>query len=136
MNKDGRADYLWVSEDGRVTLYTNLRGKDAGHPTWWPQGEIASGVGASRENITFADINGDGRSDYLVIGGNGEVTEWQNGGNGGQSQIGPGVVFHDLNGEGVRGHGHLMSDEADQRIQRTVKMTIWPLTRTGRSLPT
>jgi hypothetical protein len=82
-----------------VTLYTNTRGATGSLPVWWPQGEIATGVGTGRENVTFADLNGDGRSDYLVIGPNGEVSQWQNNGDGGVSQIGPGVQFHDLNGK-------------------------------------
>ncbi|KAL4797008.1 hypothetical protein BDV19DRAFT_387548 [Aspergillus venezuelensis] len=100
VNKDGRDDYLWISDTGAVTLYTNTRGASGELPVWWPQGEIATGVGVGRENITFADLNGDGQSDYLVIGPNGEVSEWQNNGAGGVSQIGPGVQFHDLDGDG------------------------------------
>ncbi|KAL4874257.1 hypothetical protein BJY04DRAFT_225207 [Aspergillus karnatakaensis] len=99
VNDDGRVDYLWVSEQGAVTLYTNTAGARSELPRWWAHGQIASGVGP-RGNITFADLNGDGRSDYLVIGPNGEVSEWQNGGKGGVSMIGPGVQFHDLNGDG------------------------------------
>ncbi|KAH8821022.1 hypothetical protein F5884DRAFT_850267 [Xylogone sp. PMI_703] len=101
LNNDGRDDYLWVDKDGAVTMYANLPGIDDGHPSWWPQGEIASGVGFPRSAVTFADINGDGKSDYLGIKNKtGAVHQWQNGGYGGVSQIGPGIVFADLNGDG------------------------------------
>ncbi|KAL3494527.1 hypothetical protein BJX62DRAFT_234129 [Aspergillus germanicus] len=76
VNGDSRADYLWLSETGAVTLFINVEGSDG--PIWVPQGEVGTGVGSSRENVIFADINGDGRSDYLVIGEAGEVNEWQN----------------------------------------------------------
>ncbi|KAL4946967.1 SGNH hydrolase-type esterase domain-containing protein [Aspergillus filifer] len=98
LNKDGRADYIWLSDEGAATLYTNTLGADG--ILWWPQGVVATGVGAPRANITFADLNGDGLSDYVSIGPNGEVSEWQNGGSGGVSQIGPGVQFQDLDGDG------------------------------------
>ncbi|KAL4797007.1 hypothetical protein BDV19DRAFT_387547 [Aspergillus venezuelensis] len=73
---DGRADYLWLSETGPVTVFINAKGPSG--PIWLPQGEIAAGVGASRDSVVFADVNGDGRSDYLLVGGAGEVAEWQN----------------------------------------------------------
>ncbi|KAL3470226.1 hypothetical protein BJX99DRAFT_264439 [Aspergillus californicus] len=98
LNKDGRADYIWLSDEGAATLYTNTVG--TGGILWWPQGVVATGVGAPRANLTFADLNGDGLSDYVSIGANGEVSEWQNGGSGGVSQIGPGVQFQDLDGDG------------------------------------
>jgi hypothetical protein len=99
MNNDGRDDYIWLSDDGRATLYTNTVGPDIDIPTRWPQGEIASGVGAKRTNIVFADINGDGKSDYIVIDSeSGAVQQWQNGGSGGTEEIGPGITFADLDG--------------------------------------
>lgn len=32
---------------------------------WFPQGVIASGVGATRAKVHLADLNGDGRAEYL-----------------------------------------------------------------------
>lgn len=41
--------------------------------------QIALGVpGAKQDNVFFPDINGDGRADYAVFGGKGEVNLWLN----------------------------------------------------------
>jgi hypothetical protein len=44
------------------------------------QGIIASGVGTDGEDIRFADLNSDGRAEYLSIGEDGSVTAYLNGG--------------------------------------------------------
>jgi lysophospholipase L1-like esterase len=124
LNGDGKADYLIVSQaDGSVQAYLN-GGPDAfgGDWLWFPQGTIATGVGADPATTTlrFADINGDGRADYLVVNNiTGAVQAWLNGGpnpSGGwiwypQGQITAGlgstpsgqihnVIFADINGDG------------------------------------
>ncbi|GAA0372000.1 hypothetical protein GCM10009530_22690 [Microbispora corallina] len=43
---------------------------------WKWAGEIASGVGAIAESVRFADLNGDGRDDYLVVDEQGKVRAW------------------------------------------------------------
>lgn len=62
----GRAEYLFVGADGSVTAYLNLGGPDSGanaaKVSWLPQGVIASGVGANRNQVAFADLNGDGKA--------------------------------------------------------------------------
>ncbi len=75
VNGDGCADYLMVEPNGKVTAYLNL---GASHfPQWAPPVVIAYGVGAPREYIRFADINGDGLADYLVIDPvNGSTHAW------------------------------------------------------------
>jgi lysophospholipase L1-like esterase len=81
MDGDGKDDYLWVSEDGKVTCFLNRAGDSPGKPTWVGIGEIASGTGAGRDRILFADLDGDGRDDYLVVGDNGQISAWYNTGN-------------------------------------------------------
>ena len=123
LNGDGRAEYLWVDQNGAVTAYLNLGGPNDGPNAaqvgWLAQGVIATGVGGARENIVFADINGDGRAEYLVVSRtDGSVQEWYNQGGPddgpnaakiswwgrgtiatGVGTDGTGVVFADLNGD-------------------------------------
>jgi hypothetical protein len=123
INGDGRAEYLYVNEDGSVEAYLNAVGPDNGpnaaKVTWLPQGTIATGVGMRRENVIFADINGDKRADYLAVSRvDGSVQLWLNGGSlekgsndanvvwiqrgtiaTGVGTNGKGVQFADLNGD-------------------------------------
>ena len=73
---DGRADYIWLSKSGATTVYLNKAGilipLNGGNP-------IAAGVGANRQDIRFADINGDGKADYVwVHPADGSVEVWIN----------------------------------------------------------
>ncbi|MCZ7438872.1 FG-GAP-like repeat-containing protein [Micromonospora sp. WMMC241] len=107
---DGRDDYLAVDEAGQVRgWFNNLGGSGA---AWLPQGIVAVGVGASRDELTFTDVNGDGRDDYLVVGAEGQVRAWLNAVGGSrpwlfQGEIASGVgasradvVFAEVNGDG------------------------------------
>jgi hypothetical protein len=49
---------------------------------WLPQGVIATVTGALRNITGFADINGDGRADYLDVtrADSSALSEWKNGG--------------------------------------------------------
>lgn len=117
LNGDGRDDYIWMDINGKITLYLNGGLDSNGKQIWLPQGVIASGVGSPRSEIHFADLDGDGLADYLVVDPtSGAVTLWKNGGiaanqaNGWlwlpQGQIasgigaGAGVRFADIDGDG------------------------------------
>ena len=83
LNGDGKADYLWVHDDGSVDAWLNLGGPDDGADaakvSWLAQGEIANGLGKDGTNVVFADVNGDGRADYLWLDPNsGDVTAYLN----------------------------------------------------------
>lgn len=72
LNGDGRAEYLYVGATGEVTAFLNLGGPSSNpaEVSWEPQGVISpSGLPASfqRSGVAFADIDGDGKADYLYI---------------------------------------------------------------------
>ncbi|MFC5724596.1 FG-GAP-like repeat-containing protein [Streptomyces gamaensis] len=115
INGDGKADYLVVGEKGSVRAFVNNGGDGRGG--WKDYGTIAtgSGTGATANNLRFADINGDGKADYLVVGEKGSVRAFvNNGGDGrggwkdyGQIATGSGtgatpekIRFADINGDG------------------------------------
>ncbi|MFF6995862.1 GDSL-type esterase/lipase family protein [Streptomyces sp. NPDC008313] len=68
INCDKRADYLNLSSvDGSVDAWVNTGGDSDGKPGWIAQGQIASGNVGDPDGVQFADIDGDGRDDYLVV---------------------------------------------------------------------
>ncbi|WP_380281970.1 FG-GAP-like repeat-containing protein [Kitasatospora purpeofusca] len=112
-NGDGKADYIVVNPDGSVDAWLN-HGGDQVTP-WEPVGRIATGVTNRQDQVRFADFDGDGRADYLVIEDNGAVKVWLNrggdpaGGAGwqGLGQVATGVTtdrsrvrLADFNGDG------------------------------------
>ncbi len=54
---DGKADYIWLSTEGAATVYINVMGENPAN--WLPLNggqPLASGLGGSRQDIRFADI--------------------------------------------------------------------------------
>ncbi|SCF21755.1 Repeat domain-containing protein [Micromonospora haikouensis] len=78
INGDRRPDYLDVAPDSSVRAWLS-GGRGAGIWNWFPQGEIAAGVGSPGSRIRFADINGDGTADYLDVAPDSSVRAWLNG---------------------------------------------------------
>jgi lysophospholipase L1-like esterase len=116
---DRRDDYLVVNRStGAVRAWLNRGGDSGGSAGWAPRGQIAAGVPlTAAERTTFADIDGDGRDDYLVLNAStGVVRAWLNrGGDSGgtpgwtpRGQIAAGVpltgddwiTFADIDGDG------------------------------------
>ncbi|MFD8913911.1 FG-GAP-like repeat-containing protein [Streptomyces sp. NPDC059575] len=111
LDADGRADYLTVAADGSVKAWLNNGGVGGGG--WTELGTYASGTGASGDQVRFADVNADGRADYLTVAADGSAKAWlNNGGNGhggwtAQGTYAPALgaagtqpVFADSNGDG------------------------------------
>jgi FG-GAP-like repeat len=79
LNGDGRVDLLCVASDGTLSAYLNNgAGSDPGNPTWNKLGVIFSGHGYSRDMVRLADIDGDGRIDYLGLDDAGNAHGWRN----------------------------------------------------------
>ncbi|KAL9059935.1 MAG: hypothetical protein Q9206_001254 [Seirophora lacunosa] len=103
INGDGRADYLTWTSKGGLTGYLNYRTEKEGQPGWAPTGalgSVAGGVGRSSAWCRLADLNGDGKADYIVLGDRGEVEAFINKGTADTSVVGDGVRLADLNGDG------------------------------------
>ncbi|KAM5385383.1 hypothetical protein ACJZ2D_001024 [Fusarium nematophilum] len=65
LDGDGLDDYLYVSDTGAVIMWRHL-GTDP--PSWGIPRLVADGVGVLAQDVQFADTNGDGRLDYVVVG--------------------------------------------------------------------
>lgn len=73
---DGAMDYMWLDQDGKGWGYLNI-GK--GENKWYGLGNIAKGVGASRDSIRMAVLTESRRADYVVVSEeSGELNWWQN----------------------------------------------------------
>ncbi|KAF9887793.1 hypothetical protein FE257_009599 [Aspergillus nanangensis] len=99
---NGRADYIVVGETGKaVGLVNRMQGLTL-LPRWLAAVTLREGPdGAEQEGVHFADITGNGQADYLLVGEQGSVAQWENVGTGGKYQEGEGVFLCDLNGDGV-----------------------------------
>src|SRR5690606_10920697 len=81
LDGDARADYIEVNADSSVRAWLNGGPKPSGGDWYWfPQGVIAGGVGAPGASIRFADLDGDGRADYVKVNDDSSVQAWLNGG--------------------------------------------------------
>ncbi|KAL8858124.1 MAG: hypothetical protein Q9178_005301 [Gyalolechia marmorata] len=85
LNGDGLDDYVVLGANAGVRLYTNngLQ-SDGQHWNWVPINnfeEIATGAGAKREMIHFADMDGDGMQDFNIVEPkSGAIVLYKNGG--------------------------------------------------------
>ncbi|MFE1442708.1 hypothetical protein ACFW7M_29025, partial [Streptomyces sp. NPDC058739] len=80
------ADYVLMGsmDDGSAVQVWENRGPKPNEPIgsdwyWYPGGYVASGVGVDARRIQFADLNDDGRADYLDVDPqNGATRAWIN----------------------------------------------------------
>ena len=63
---DGLDDYIFLHPNGGTTVYRNVFDEKHLDKSWTPMPDAnASGINQRPEDITFADINGDGKADYI-----------------------------------------------------------------------
>ncbi|CAG8097452.1 unnamed protein product [Penicillium olsonii] len=80
INGDGLDDFVCIAKDG--TAYASVNqgdGTDSKPPTFKSIGKIKSSEDHPQDRVRLADIDGDGRADYCVLAGNGDITCWRNG---------------------------------------------------------
>ncbi|MFB7122094.1 FG-GAP-like repeat-containing protein [Kitasatospora sp. NPDC056273] len=83
---DGRADYVILNDNGSARVFLNKGGD--GHGGWSDLGQVASGLTADPSQVTFADFDGDGRTDYVITQPDGAVGVFRNTGIGSWSDLG------------------------------------------------
>ncbi|MBE1592371.1 GDSL-type esterase/lipase family protein [Nonomuraea angiospora] len=84
LNGDQRADYLQVAADGHFRASVNTVGTP-GQPDWVDVGTYAPAasdastpIDVNGDEVRFADLNGDGRDDYLLAGSDSKVEAYIN----------------------------------------------------------
>ncbi|KAI8409226.1 hypothetical protein FOFC_09061, partial [Fusarium oxysporum] len=80
VNGDKKADYLIIYGGGSVKAYLNngnLPNPD-GKRIWQNGIVISPGVGEPGSKVRFADLDGDGYADFLIVYDGGAVKYWQN----------------------------------------------------------
>ncbi|KAK5731516.1 hypothetical protein LTR17_011314 [Elasticomyces elasticus] len=67
MTGDGRDDFCCVGLDGGVVCWQNTAGSDPWSPNWVSLGTVKASEGYPQAQVRLADIDGDGRTDYVVF---------------------------------------------------------------------
>ena len=81
MDGDGYDDYICVFQSGDIRIGTNSQADPAEFKEW---GEVhlPAHDGYEGRHVRLGDIDGDGRTDYCLIGDDGNTRCWRNGGYG------------------------------------------------------
>lgn len=80
MTGDGRDDFCCIGPDGGVVCWQNINGSDPRNPSWVSIGTVKESEGFPQAQVRLADIDGDGRTDYVVFdAGTQNIYGWRNG---------------------------------------------------------
>lgn len=80
MTGDGRDDFCCIGPDGGVDCWQNTPGSDSRSPTWVSMGTVKASEGYPQAQVRLADIDGDGRADYVAFDAFAtEIYGWRNG---------------------------------------------------------
>lgn len=66
-----------------------------------PAKTIADGISKPPSTIRLADMDGDGKDDYVYVGGNGALSVWYNRGTTADHITIDGLRFADIDGDGI-----------------------------------
>ncbi|KAK2624027.1 hypothetical protein QTJ16_006661 [Diplocarpon rosae] len=95
MTGDGRHDFCCLKSNGDLQCFQNVQGTDPRHPNFVDSGIFKASEGLPQAHIRLADIDGDGRADYVAFGSDGtKIFGWRNGAN----QNGPPVYWTPMKG--------------------------------------
>lgn len=80
MTGDGRADFCCLGPDGDLLFWQNTKGSDPRSPNWVAMGTVKESEGYPQSQVRLADIDGDGRTDYVVFDADTRnIYGWRNG---------------------------------------------------------
>ncbi|OBT51242.1 hypothetical protein VE04_08841, partial [Pseudogymnoascus sp. 24MN13] len=80
MTGDGRDDFCCLAPNGDLACWENTPGSDPRNPTWVSMGIIFPNRGYLQAQVRLADIDGDGRADYVAFSYDGtSILGWRNG---------------------------------------------------------
>ena len=131
---DGKADYIVVHDDGTVRVLLNRGGDNNGG--WDDLGQVAFGEGPAGQ-VRFADMDGDGKADYMIVGPGGSIDYWQN--RGGDNRGGWGPDLHIAYGVAPNSEIQLVDFDGDGKADYVVvaadgSVQVW-INRTGMGDP-
>jgi hypothetical protein len=104
INGDGRDDYLIWDDQAGFTGFLNLPTRRDGVPLFKDQGPaktLADGITQNPNAIQLADMNGDGKDDFVYIDNAGALWLWENEGTIDDSLAMSGIRFADIDGDGI-----------------------------------
>ncbi|KAH7114166.1 SGNH hydrolase-type esterase domain-containing protein [Dactylonectria estremocensis] len=103
INGDGRDDYLVFDSDVGLSGFLNQPSNREGLPQWVKQADKAFAVGIREQlsSIHLADMDGNGKVDYIYVDDKGAVQIWHNRGSADISMAIDGLRFADIDGDGI-----------------------------------